>query len=142
MSTPSRLVYAAGLAVIASGLGLGLWAAWDKVTSTVPASPDLGRRSSDSLVAAPASIALPSQADKVPAGLPTYQYNAGGQLTRILYPDSTSYKYAYDSHGNKIQETDRNGKTWLYIYDAHQHPVTVIDPQGHTTTVAAGNNRR
>ena len=134
MSALSRLHYAIGLAVIALGVGLGLWAAFGKISSTGPDSPQLRR--SDQLVTTTTSTTLASSAGHAPAGSPSYQYNARGQVTLILYPDNTSYSYSYDSHGDKTRETDASGKTWLYIYDEHQHPVTVIDPQGHLTQIA------
>ncbi len=134
MSAPTRLHYAIGFAVLALGVGLGLWAAFGKISRTGPDSPQLRR--SDQLVTTTKSTTLSSSAGHASEGSPTYQYNPQGQLTLILYPDNTSYSYSYDSHGDKTRETDPSGKTWLYIYDEHQHPVTVIDPQGHLTQLA------
>ncbi len=62
-----------------------------------------------------------------------YRYNAQGRLQSITYPDSSVYSYEYNSHGDKIRETSRTGKTWTYLYDQSHHPVTIIDPEGRVT---------
>lgn len=77
-----------------------------------------------------------------PHGIPSYQYNAQGQVQLITYPDGSTYTYRYDASGNKISETNGAGKTWTYIYAAHQNPITIVDPEGHITRKDPNSSER
>lgn len=47
-----------------------------------------------------------------------YQYDAFGNLTETDAPLGRTTKSQYDGNGNKISDTDANGKTTGYKYDA------------------------
>ena len=111
-----------------------------KSISGVPSSPtgvtkpSVSNTSSESGFAAPTADTAPSpqpQSSSAPA--PAYQYNARGQLQAIIYPDGSTYTYAYDAYGDKIRETNTTGKTWTYVYDQNHNPISVIDPEGRVT---------
>jgi len=89
---------------------------------------ELVAQSAATTALSPASMPAPLTPE--PQTGSSYTYNAQGQLQAIQYPDGTVYTYVYDTHGNKIRETTRTGRTWTYGYNASGQPLFIIDPEG------------
>ncbi len=99
--------------------------------------------------------------DGVPAGEPAsyvtqYEYNAAGEITRILYPRGNATEYTYDAKGNVLTIRSKViGATKFvavatdivtaFTYNAFAEPTTVTDPRAFRTTFtydAKGNLTR
>lgn len=78
-----------------------------------------------------------------PAGRSTtVTINPHGQLTKVEFPDATSYQFAYDAHDRMTQEIDKHGGVSTTLYDGygrvktHIAPAqTVLDPESGQTSV-------
>jgi RHS repeat-associated protein len=57
-----------------------------------------------------------------------YEYNAFGQVTRIIHPDTEHTVLAYDPNGNPLSLTDARDKTTSYTYDDLDREATRTDP--------------
>ncbi len=73
------------------------------------------------------------QPQAISGSTPAYDYNAQGELQRILYPDGSVYTYQYNAQATKSARPPATGKTWSYLYDQNHHPVSIIDPDGRVT---------
>jgi RHS repeat-associated protein len=49
-------------------------------------------------------------------------------------PLGQTHKWTYDSHGNVLTDTDKNGNTTTYIYDSSGDLIRITDPLGNVTT--------
>ncbi len=72
---------------------------------------------------------------------PGCQYNAQGQLEKIVYPDGSAYVCVYDAHGNKILETSPAGKSWAYTYDTNQRMTGMVGPDGQVRQMQASSGK-
>lgn len=48
-----------------------------------------------------------------------YDRDNKGHITKITYPDNSTEKFTFDSLGNMISKTDRNGAITWYIYEGY-----------------------
>ncbi len=71
-----------------------------------------------------------------------YEYDAVGNLTKLIYPDNTSVLYAYDGNNNLVSVTDWAGRVTTYTYDENNRVIGVAKPDGSTTTTAYDNKQR
>ncbi len=53
-------------------------------------------------------------------------------LTRIAYPDGSTETFQYDSNGNVIARTGRNGQRWTATYNSLGQPLTLTAPNTGT----------
>lgn len=79
-----------------------------------------------------------------PAGrITTFTINNSGQLTQVVYPDSGSSQFYYDSNNLLTQQLDENGDVSQYFYDqygrltAHRGPLHAT--YDHTSGITALN---
>lgn len=61
-------------------------------------------------------------------------------LTKLLYPDSTSESNVYDDSGNITSRIDRNNKEWTYTYNNNGRIETFKNPLGGTITFNYNEN--
>ena len=71
-----------------------------------------------------------------------YEYDAVGNLTKIIYPDNTAVAYAYDANRNLIRVTDWANRVTSYTYDVNNRVVGVTKPDGSVTTTVYDNKQR
>ncbi len=71
-----------------------------------------------------------------------YEYDAVGNLSKIIYPDNTSVTYAHDANHNLIRVTDWANRTTIYTYDANNRVIGVTKPDGSVTTTVYDNKQR
>ena len=71
-----------------------------------------------------------------------YEYDAVGNLSRIIYPDNTVVTYAYDANHNLVRVTDWANRITSYTYDANNRIVGVTKPDGSVTTTVYDNKQR
>jgi len=71
-----------------------------------------------------------------------YEYDAVGNLSKIIYPDNTAVTYAYDANHNLIRVTDWANRVTTYTYDANNRVVGVTKPDGSVTTTVYDNMQR
>ena len=64
----------------------------------------------------------------------TYERNALGQTSRLIYADGSFESYTYDVKGNLKTATNRKGETTTYSYDAFSNPTNVAFADGTTIT--------
>jgi len=67
---------------------------------------------------------------------------ATGNRTQETDPLGQTRKWTYDSHGNVLTETDKNGNTTTYVYDSSGDRIQTTDPLGDVTKMtydAVGN---
>jgi RHS repeat-associated protein len=67
---------------------------------------------------------------------------ANGNRTQETDPLGQTNKWTYDSHGNVLTSTDKNGNTTTYLYDAFGDRIQTADPLGNITRMtydAVGN---
>ncbi|HEY9070824.1 MAG TPA: RHS repeat-associated core domain-containing protein [Candidatus Ozemobacteraceae bacterium] len=64
-----------------------------------------------------------------------YEWCSRGNLVKIIDPDGGITTSTYDSHNNKLTETDPKGRTTRYAYDATGNfLLAVTDPMGDVTS--------
>ncbi len=51
-------------------------------------------------------------------------------IAATSYPDGTSEKYQYDSRGNLVGHTGRNGQQWTFTYNSFGQPLSQTNPDG------------
>ena len=71
-----------------------------------------------------------------------YEYDAVGNLSRLIYPDNTAVSYAYDANRNLIRVTDWANRVTAYTYDVNNRVTGVTKPDGSVTTTAYDNKQR
>ena len=71
-----------------------------------------------------------------------YEYDAVGNLIRIVYPDNTAVNYAYDANRNLTSVTDWANRVTAYTYDVNNRVVGVTKPDGSVTTTVYDNKQR
>ena len=71
-----------------------------------------------------------------------YEYDAVGNLSKIIYPDNTAVTYAYDANHNLIRVTDWSNRVTAYTYDVNNRVTGVTKPDGSTTTTVYDNKQR
>ncbi len=71
-----------------------------------------------------------------------YEYDAVGNLSKIIYPDNTAVTYAYDANHNLIRVTDWANRVTSYTYDVNNRVVGVTKPDGSVTTTVYDNKQR
>ena len=71
-----------------------------------------------------------------------YEYDAVGNLSKLIYPDNTAVTYAYDANHNLIRVTDWANRVTAYTYDANNRIVGVTKPDGSVTTTIYDNMQR
>ena len=71
-----------------------------------------------------------------------YEYDAVGNLPKIIYPDNTAVTYAYDANHNLIRVTDWANRVTSYTYDVNNRVVGVTKPDGSVTTTVYDNKQR
>lgn len=68
----------------------------------------------------------------------TYRYDNAGQLVKIIYPDLSEIKLAYDAVGRIKTATDELNRTFTYEYDpgcgCRDRLAKIIDPNGNSVT--------
>ena len=68
----------------------------------------------------------------------TYRYDNAGQLVKIIHPDLSEVKLAYDEVGRTKTATDELNKTFTYQYDpgcgCSDRLAKIIDPNGNSIT--------
>jgi YD repeat-containing protein len=140
MSIPRTWLPIFALLILALGTALYFALSID-VGKTVTTANQPGARASAQIVSSSSEatprlqpVLLPQpQQSSTTDGVATFMYNAQGQLQLIRYSDGSVYLYRYDSHGDKISETNRIGRTWTYVYDQQQRPISILDPDGRFT---------
>ena len=71
-----------------------------------------------------------------------YEYDAVGNLSRLIYPDNTTVTYGYDANHNLLRVTDWANRVTSYTYDANNRVVGVTKPDGSVTTTVYDNKQR
>ena len=71
-----------------------------------------------------------------------YEYDAVGNLSKIIYPDNTAVTYAYDANHNLVRVTDWANRVTSYTYDENNRVVGVAKPDGSVTTTVYDNKQR
>ena len=71
-----------------------------------------------------------------------YEYDAVGNLSKLIYPDNTAVTYAYDANHNLIRVTDWANRVTTYTYDENNRVVGVTKPDGSVTTTVYDNKQR
>ena len=71
-----------------------------------------------------------------------YEYDAVGNLSRVIYPDNTAVTYAYDANHNLVRVTDWANRVTSYTYDANNRVVGVTKPDGSMTNTVYDNKQR
>ena len=71
-----------------------------------------------------------------------YEYDAVGNLSKLIYPDNTAVTYAYDANRNLIRVTDWANRVTSYTYDVNNNVVGVTKPDGSVTTTVYDNKQR
>ena len=71
-----------------------------------------------------------------------YEYDAVGNLSKLIYPDNTAVTYAYDANHNLIRVTDWANRVTSYTYDENNRVVGVTKPDGSVTTTVYDNMQR
>jgi YD repeat-containing protein len=69
----------------------------------------------------------------------SYKYTSHGQVESMTDPLKRTWKYEYDTAGDKIAETDPEGdkRTWGYNEDSQE--TSMVSPRGH---VKAGEEEK
>jgi len=70
----------------------------------------------------------------------TKYYNGYGEVTRIVYPDSSEETFTWDEDLNRTSATKQDGATWQYEYDGRGNLTKVTDPSGHQRTMTYDSN--
>lgn len=71
-----------------------------------------------------------------------YEYDAVGNLYKLIYPDNTAVTYAYDANHNLISVTDWANRVTHYTYDENNRVISVTKPDGSVTTTDYDNKQR
>ena len=71
-----------------------------------------------------------------------YEYDAVGNLSKIIYPDNTAVTYAYDANHNLVRVTDWANRVTAYTYDENNRVIGVTKPDGSVTTTVYDNKQR
>ena len=71
-----------------------------------------------------------------------YEYDAVGNLSKLIYPDNTAVTYAYDENHNLTRVIDWQGRVTAYTYDENNRVVGVTKPDGSVTTTVYDNKQR
>ena len=71
-----------------------------------------------------------------------YEYDAVGNLSRLIYPDNTAVTYAYDANHNLVRVTDWANRVTSYTYDVNNRVVGVTKPDGSVTTTVYDSKQR
>lgn len=71
-----------------------------------------------------------------------YEYDAVGNLSKLIYPDNTAVTYTYDADHNLTRVTDWANRVTAYTYDANNRIVGVTKPDGSTTVTVYDNKQR
>lgn len=71
-----------------------------------------------------------------------YEYDAVGNLSKLIYPDNTAVTYAYDANRNLIRVTDWANRVTSYTYDENNRVVGVSKPDGSVTSTVYDNKQR
>ncbi len=71
-----------------------------------------------------------------------YEYDAVGNLSKIVYPDNTAVTYAYDANHNLIRVTDWANRVTAYTYDVNNRVVSVTKPDGSVTATVYDSKQR
>ena len=71
-----------------------------------------------------------------------YEYDAVGNLSKIIYPDNTAVTYTYDANRNLTRVTDWASRVTAYTYDVNNCVVGVTKPDGSATTTVYDNKQR
>ena len=71
-----------------------------------------------------------------------YEYDAVGNLYKLIYPDNTAVTYAYDANHNLKSVTDWANRVTSYTYDENNHVIGVTKPDGSVTTTVYDNKQR
>ena len=69
----------------------------------------------------------------------TFEYDATGNRTAVLFADKTKRSNAYNALGQLTAETNELGHTTKRTYDAHGNLIAITDPEGHTTRTLFGS---
>jgi len=62
-----------------------------------------------------------------------YEYDAAGQLKKVIDPRGFGPEFFYDEMGKKTKEVDANDKEKIYEYDEKNNLVSVTDDLGHSS---------
>ena len=71
-----------------------------------------------------------------------YEYDAVGNLSRLIYPDNTAVTYEYDANHNLVKVTDWANRVTSYTYDVNNRVIGVTKPDGSVTTTVFDNMQR
>ena len=71
-----------------------------------------------------------------------YEYDAAGNLVKMIYPDDTAVLYAYDANNALSTVTDWAGRVTAYTYDANGKVTGVTKPDGSITTTVYDSKQR
>lgn len=71
-----------------------------------------------------------------------YEYDAGGNLVKLIYPDNTAVTYEYDANHNLIRVTDWANRVTAYTYDVNNRVIGVVKPNGTVTTTVYDSMQR
>ena len=71
-----------------------------------------------------------------------YEYDAVGNLSKLIYPDNTAVTYAYDANRNLIRVTDWANRVTVYTYDENNRVIGVTKPDGSVTATVYDNMQR
>lgn len=62
-----------------------------------------------------------------------YEYDAAGQLKKVIDPLGNATEFFYDQMGKKIKEVDANNMAKIYEYDKRNHLIKITDALGNIT---------
>ena len=71
-----------------------------------------------------------------------YEYDAVGNLSKLIYPDNTAVTYTYDANHNLISVTDWANRVTTYTYDENNRVVNVTKPNGSVATTVYDSKQR
>ena len=71
-----------------------------------------------------------------------YEYDAVGNLSKLIYPDNTAVTYSYDANHNLTRVTDWANRVTAYAYDANNRVTGVTKPNGSVITTLYDNQQR
>ncbi|MCP9266874.1 DUF6531 domain-containing protein [Xenorhabdus sp. XENO-1] len=67
-----------------------------------------------------------------PSGqITTFDYNADGALTEVVFPTGETFAYDYDKHGQLTESLLPTGDRWQWHYDEQGNLTALTNPLGH-----------
>ena len=70
-----------------------------------------------------------------------YEYDARGNVKKIVYPNQSVKTMEYDANDLLLSETDERGNKTFYVYDGNRNLTKKARPKDGTTTYTTGANQ-